>query len=224
MPRPAYAPTSRYWDGYQSESTAGLTYFPDNMTHPSPLGNIVDDLAMAGGTAIAGPAGGIVGGATSSVIQRWFGGSAVDQQRQERVNYVAQYAVNGNVPAMRLILGAPSNVSGNERTMWERAYDLIKQQNPQVVRDAEAIGPAWLVNSGDTATNYPRMREFIRAGESVIQQAAGTITDFFSPPGSSAPSGAVMPGAAVPRSGGMSPLMLGGIALAAVVVLSRRRS
>ena len=238
MTRPYYAPTSNYGEGIQSAYDAGLSYFPDvgSGLRASPLGNIATDLAAAGGTALGGPAGGVAAGAASSVIQRWFGGSAVDQQRQERVNYVAQYAVNGNVAAMQLILAAPSNVSGNERTMWENAYTLIKQANPDVVRDAEALGPMWFVNSGDTATNYPVMRNFITtwAGQhpftAAVGAAASAIGQIFTQtppvnaPGSTPYYGVGQPGVVPTIAPKASPVLLyAGLAVAAYVVLSARR-
>lgn len=227
--RAPYAPTFRYRDGWQSAYTAGLTYFPDYSYAPTPLGDIATDISMAIGGAAGGPAGAVAGGAAASVIQRWFGGSAVDQQRQERVNYVAQSAVNGNVGAMQLVLGAPDNVSGNEQQMWRTAYTLIKQANPSVVAAAEAVGPAWLVNSGDTATNYPRMRQYIQAWAAnnpvaaVTGAVGGAISSFFNP----TPPAPVMVNG-VPTypaaHGGISPmLLLGGAALAAVVLMRRRR-
>lgn len=228
MPRPtnAYAPTARFWDGVQSQYTGGLTYFPDNMTTAMPLGDVdlYDAAAGTVGGAIAGPVGATVGVQVSNVVQRWFGGNAVDQARQERVNYVAQAAVNNNVNAMRIILGGPDNVSGNEREMWITAYNLIKRENPDVVRAAEAIGPYWQVGSGDTATNYPRLKEWVRAGEGAAQRIANTVTDFFSP--SSAPSpGGVAPSSPLGQSmhAGMSPLVIAGIAGAAFLLLSRKR-
>jgi hypothetical protein len=234
MNRAPYAPTYRYQDGEQSAYNAGLSYFPDYAI-PTPMGGITDLLATAGGTAVAGPAGGVAANLASSVIQRWFGGSAVDQQRQERVNYVAQKAVNGNVNAMRLILSAPDNVSGNEQQMWRTAYDLIKRANPDVVRAAEQIGGDWLVNSGDSATNYPRMRAYIAAWEAQnpVQAATGAVTgmiqDFFNPP-SVVPTPQIpvlvngVPQPTASTHSGVSPaLLLGGAALAALVVFGRRR-
>lgn len=242
MRRNPYAPMSRSSGGYQSAYDAGLSYFPDVSTGivPTPMGDWMTALATAAGTAAGGPAGGVAAGTATSVVQKWFGGSAIDQQRQERVNYVAQHAVNNNVAAMRIILGAPPNVSGNERQMWLTAYDLVKQANPDVVRDAEAEGPAWLPNSGDTATNYPRLQEFIRAWASqhpvatVTGAVGGAIADFFTPAPAQAPGGftAPIPTTAnqtlptIPaRSSGVSSttVLLGAGALVALALLRKRR-
>lgn len=223
-----YAPSNDWWNGVQTAYTAGLSYFPDMAYAPMPMGDMTSDLAAIGGGAIAGPAGAAATGLAASVIGHWFGGSAVDQQRQARVNYVAQAAVNNNVGAMQLILGGPSNVSGNEQQMWQTAYTLVKQVNPGVVAAAEAAGPVWLTNSGDTATNYPRMRAFIQAWASQNPVAAvtgsitGAISSFFNP----APP-TVTPGVTTPvtmgRSGISPVLLIGGLAVAAVVLSRRRR-
>lgn len=223
--RPAYAPTSHYWDGEQSAYNAGLSYFPDSpMIQPTPMGLAPLVLALAPQA----------GNLASSVVQKWFGGNAIDQQRQERVNYVAQKAVNNNEAAMRLINGAPPNVSGNERDMWTTARDLVIRANPSM-GDVD-IGADWLVNSGDTATNYPKMRAYIAAwdGAHPIQAATGAVSgavggfvsDFFNPdPIAPGPmfDGNGQPVAAVPRSAGVSPMLLLGIAAAAAFALSRRR-
>lgn len=235
MSRAPYAPSYRFQDGEQTAYNTGLSYFPDApyMVN-TPMGDIVTDLASLTGTAAGGPAGGVAAGAASSVIQKWFGGSAVDAQRQDRVNYVAQAAVNGNVAAMQLVLGAPNNVSGNEKQMWQTAYTLIKQANPGVVAAAEALGPQWLVNSGDTATNYPRMRSLIAAwaAQNPIATAKGAVTSalssFFNPtpvPTTPVlgPTGLPMLPAPAAHINLMPILVLGGAVAAAFVLMPRRR-
>lgn len=219
-----YAPVERYREGYQSAYDAGLSYFPDTpFMAAMPLGDIVTDLAVAGGTALGGPAGGVTAGTASGVIQRWFGGSAVDQARQERVNYFAQLAANGNVAAAQLILGAPPNVSGNERGMWETAATLLNQQAPSVMADARTLGPAWLQNSGDTAQNYPAMRRYTATWSaqnpftSAIGAASGAFGGLFTP---SPVPGQPFPTAARNNSG---VLLVGAVAVVGVLFLRSRR-
>lgn len=230
MSRSAYAPAARHWEGVQTAYTAGLSHFPDEpMIMVTPMGDYLDDGSLLIGTAIGGPVGGAVTGATTSVIRRWFGGSAVDQQRQERVNYVAQQAVNDNVAAAQLLLGGPSNVSGNEQDMWQTAIDLVRQANPDVIRDAELAGPAWLVNSGDTATNYPAMKRFIQAWAtshpitSVVGAVTSTVTDFFNPPTPQTMTPGSVPMTTAPKAAGLSPVVLIGIAGVIALAMSKRR-
>lgn len=144
---PAYAPTSSWWNGEQTAYSAGLSYFDDGhggaTMAPEPLG-FVDPVSVVT--------------AGSKLVSLFNSGAKVDQERQARVNYVLSAALNGNVLAGRFILAAPNNVSGNERSMWQNAATLLQQQNAKVYNEAVAQGPYWLVNSGDTPTNYPALR------------------------------------------------------------------
>ena len=221
--RPFYAPTYNSGSGSQSAYDAGLTWFPDGggAIYPSPLG--LDYGALAGtllGTAVGGPAGGAVGGSLPSLFGQ-LTGSAVDQARQARVNYFAQLAAAGNVAAMQLILGAPSNVSGNESQMWVNAATAVRQSAPDVYQAAQDAGPYWLVNSGDTATNYPAMRSYVQqwAASHPLTSLAGVAQSYVG--GFLTPS-PTAPGAPVVRSG-PSPLLLAGLGIGAYLLLRSRR-
>lgn len=216
----AYGGTAHRNDGYQSAYDAGLTWFSDGPSSPSmyasPLGLDLSTLTgtIVGG-AVAGPAGAATGGSLLSSLLSFASGSAVDQARAARVNYFAQLAANGNVAAMQLILGAPANVSGNEAGMWQTAANAVRTSAPDVYQAAVEAGPAWLVNSGDTATNYPAMRNYVQTWAAshpltTLTNVAGNVF-----------GGALTPGA--PRVGGVSPVVLGAVALGAVLLLSRRR-
>lgn len=149
-------------EGEQTAFTAGLSYFPDYGFAPMPMGDIAADVGGLFGTAVAGPAGGVTVGAATNFIEGLFGGAAVDHQRAERVQYFLNQAMQGNVAAAQLILGAPSNVSGNERGMWTAAVQAL-QSSPTgsaTLAQARSGGPVWFQGSGDTATNYPVMKNF----------------------------------------------------------------
>lgn len=236
MSRPYYADTSHYRSGIQSAYDAGLSYFPDVGTGliPTPLGFDYTSFAtdVGTGSAAAGPAGGVVGAAVS-IFGQIAGGTAVDQARQARVNYFANLASQGNVAAMQLILGAPPNVSGNEQQMWVNAANALRSQAPDVYNAAEQAGPAWLVNSGDTATNYPAMRNYVQtwAQQHPFAAAAGAVAGAigtFATPGPvpSYPGAAPRPGTYIvpPTAGAVSPLLLyGALAAGAYFLMSRRR-
>lgn len=219
MTRPAYTSTASLRDGVQIDYddtqtayTAGLSYFPDYSYAPSPLGDL--PVGATVGTAVAGPAGGVAGSVVQTLVAKWFGGSAVDQQRLARVNYFAQLAEGGNVGAMQLILGGPPNVSGNERQMWIDAANAVRSVNPNVFNDATAAGPVWLTGSGDTATNYPAMRNYAAtwAAQHPLSTAKQTITSIFT---GTTPSGA--PAASV------SPILLYGALAAGAYYFIKRR-
>jgi hypothetical protein len=183
MPRPYYAPTYQFRAGVQSAYDAGLSYFPDYALAPSPLGfdlsTIASDVGGAIGFATGGPAGAVAGSTgASAIFGQITGGTAVDQARQARVNYFANLASQGNVAAMQLILGAPPNVSGNEQQMWVNAANALRTAAPDVYSAALQAGPAWLTNSGDTATNYPAMRQFVQtwAAQHPFTAAGGAIS------------------------------------------------
>lgn len=229
MSQPNYAPTHSYRDGAQTAYTAGLSYFPDYSFAAEPLGDIaVDGGALVGG-AVAGPVGATAGAYAGSLIQRWIGGNAVDQQRQARVNYFAQLAGNGNVGAMQLILGGPDNVSGNEQQMWLNAAAAVKAAAPDVYAAAQAAGPVWLVGSGDTATNYPAMKNFVQTWaaqhpfQTAVNMAGQVIGNVFTP-GPTVGNQPGTPGGVVPRGATVSPVLLyGALAAGAYYLMSRRR-
>lgn len=125
-------------------------------------GDYLTDTLAIGGAAATGGTGAAVGAVAIKLYTAFTGGAAVDQQRQARVNYFLQQAEQGNVAAAQLILGAPNNVSGNERTMWVGAANILQSNAEwnQTLQAAEQAGPVWLTGSGDTATNYPAMRAF----------------------------------------------------------------
>ena len=215
----AYGGTAHRNDGYQSAYDAGLTWFSDGPSYgmvATPLGlDLSTIVGTVGGAVVGGPAGAAAGGSLLSSLLSFASGSAVDQARAARVNYFAQLAASGNVAAMQLILGAPANVSGNEAGMWQSAANAVRTSAPDVYQAAMEAGPAWLVNSGDTATNYPAMRNYVQTWAAnhplnTIANAAGSLF-----------GGAATPGA--PRVGGVSPVVLGAVALGVVLLLSRRR-
>lgn len=254
MPRQYYAPTYNYRAGVQSAFDAGLSYFPDIGTggaglYPAPLGfdlsSIATDVAGAIGFATGGPAGATVAASgTSAIFGQVASGNATDQARQARVNYFANLASQGNVAAMQLILGAPPNVSGNEAPMWQNAANALRQAAPDVYSQASQLGPAWLQNSGDTATNYPAMRQFCAtwAAQHPYAAAAGAVSGYIGnvftpqPPGPGGtssvpyyPTQAPMvqggPTLIPPRAASaISPVVLyGGLAALAYFALARRR-
>ena len=220
MPRPPYAPTYAAAAGWQSAYTAGLSHFPD-VAIPAPLGNYYGDVLATGvGTAVGGPAGGAVAPMLLNVIGGFLGSgaTAVDQARLARVAYFADLAARGNVAAAQLILGGPANVSGNERQMWVNAATMLQQAAPDVLDAARDAGPVWLSGSGDTATNYPVMRQYVmtwanqhpgttlaNAATSGVNELIGTSTGL--PSTSRAPS----------------VIVLAGLGLGAYMLLGRRR-
>jgi hypothetical protein len=148
--------------GEQTAYSAGLSYFPDYMTAFEPMGDAVANVAGLLGTGLGGPAGGVTVGATVSAIEHFLGGGGVDAERAARVQYFLNLASQGNVAAAQLIIAAPSNVAGNERTMWTAAATALQSSatGSATLAQARAAGPVWFVNSGDTATNYPTMKNF----------------------------------------------------------------
>jgi hypothetical protein len=223
--RPFYGPTYNPGKGSQSAYDQGLTWFPDGpsfVVAAEPLGDIASILGMVAGGAVAGPVGATAGGSLPSLFGSLVGGTAVDQARQARVNYVLQAAANGNVAAAQIILGAPPNVSGNEQQMWIDAATSLRQAAPDVYAEAQQAGPAWLPNSGDTATNYPALRNYLQTWaaqhplSTLTSVAASTFGSVFGP---SAPSGVL-----APRSTGIPAYVwiIGGVV--AYAAFRRRRS
>lgn len=243
MPRPYYAPAYNYRAGIQSAYDAGLTYFPDvgSALIPAPLGLDLSSITSDIGAIVGGVAGGPAGAVAGSQVGSIFGtstGNATDQARQARVNYFANLASQGNVAAMQLILGAPPNVSGNEQPMWVNAANALRSAAPDVYNQAQQAGPAWLQNSGDTATNYPAMRQFCQvwAAQHPYATVAGgvssAISSFFTPTPPTAGSPSTVPyygttprptTYTAPASSGIPPVVLyGGLAVLAYALLRKR--
>ena len=235
--RPFYAPTYNYRGGVQSAYDAGLSYFPDvgsGSYVATPLGltpsDLGTDLGAGVGLAAGGPGGAAVGSQIGSLLGSIFGGgSAVDAARLARVQYFVNLAAQGNVAAMQLILGAPPNVSGNEQQMWVTAAQQIQQQAPGVYQAALVAGPHWLVNSGDTATNYPAMRNYVQtwAAQNPVSAAAGAASSFigglFTPTPVPHPAYPGGPMVTTPTAGIPPVVLYGALAAGAYFLISRRR-
>jgi len=86
-----------------------------------------------------------------------------DTDRQNRVNFVLSAAQQGNIRAAQIILGAPPNVSGNERGMWTTAASKIGSTDlgKLALQEAQSRGPTWLTGNGDTASNHPGLNLFL---------------------------------------------------------------
>lgn len=191
---------------------AGISFFPEYPWQRQPLGDYITDAALVGGTLATGGTGAAVLSAGSILVSAFTGGAAVDQQRQARVNYFLQQAESGNVAAAQLILGGPDNVSGNEKTMWVTAAHILAS-NPdwnKTLSEAQQNGPVWLVGSGDTATNYPAMKAFTAAWAAQHQSVPAQV------------AGAVSSGAAAAAKSPVTPWIIGGLGVAALVLLTRK--
>jgi len=88
------------------------------------------------------------------------GGSQTDQQRKARVNYFYQLGVKGNVGAIQVELGAPSDVAADESVFWNQALQQTAQLNPAAYQAALVAGPVRFSGQGDTATSYPHMQAY----------------------------------------------------------------
>lgn len=196
---------------FRSPHSVGLSDIPDGG-----LGDYYTDAALLAPVPVVGTAGSALFTA-AGLLSSFTGGSAVDQQRQARVNYFLQQALNGNVAAAQLILGGPSNVSGNESSMWTQAAQSLQSSTvgQQTLAEARQLGPVWLVGSGDTATNYPAMKSFTQAWALKNTPVSAVTSAVFGPTG----------GATVRAVGGaISPVLLyGGIAVAVYLLLGKRR-
>jgi len=158
---------------------AGLSYFPDRPEQRARIGDYYTDAALIAPIPIVGTAGAAL--ATGAGIYQSIlgGGSAIDQQRQARANYFGQLAMQGNVAAAQILLGAIPNVSGNEQPYWQ---NWITQLNASTsgqgtLQQAQALGPWWPVGSSDTVTNYPIMKNFVAQWASAhpLTTVAGNI-------------------------------------------------
>jgi hypothetical protein len=221
MPRLAYAPNASPSAGYQSAYDAGLSYFPDGPAFaPEPLGNWTDLLPAVVGFATGGPAGAAAAQTAAGALLPLLTGSKTDQERQARVNYFLQQALDGNIAAVQVIMGAPEDTAGTEDAMWTRALATVQSSRPDVYQQALALGPVRFTGTGDTATNYPTMKAFttrwaqsnqpVQSAINTALDAAGNIINRVTggSSGSSAPT----------QHTGLSPVvMFGGLAVAVIL-------
>lgn len=107
-------------------------------------------LATGATTALSGIAG-TVGSDLSKIATNLFGGGARDAQRQVRVDWFVQAAIEGSVTAGRVIIAAPQNVGSNEAKQWQAGYTKAQAGNPTVMAQALSAGPYW--DSSDNATS-----------------------------------------------------------------------
>lgn len=217
--KPDYATTSNASAGAQTAYTAGLSYFPDYSFAPEPMGDVAQIIGGLVGAGVAGPAGATAGTTVGTLIGSLTGGgSAVDAQRQARVNYVLAAAQRGNVPAAQMIIAGPQNVSGNEAGMWTNAQTALRSTvlGAQTLAAAQAAGPYWPVNSGDTAANYPFMRSVIAQWDAQHPSVSGTVAGV---------TGVVNSVLGLSPGSSISPttVLLGVAALGAFLLLSRKR-
>lgn len=132
---------------------AGLSMFPDlDGVHPVsryPVGRLGLDM---GSLVSMIPGGGVVNegigsiGAVQNLIGQFTGGNQNDQRRQARANWVVDQAKRGSVLAAEMIIAAPSQVSGNERTMWTNAIGQVPQT---VLQQAYTVAPSGWWPVGD---------------------------------------------------------------------------
>jgi hypothetical protein len=190
----------------------GLSYFPDDPEQLAydrvayGLGDVTSAGVALAPVPYIGPV--IAGAAGAYSIYQSFtgGGSAVDQARQARANYFGQLAMQGNVAAAQILLGAVPNVSGNEAPMWSTWISQLQASSTgqATLAQAQALGPWWPVGSSDTVTNYPIMKNFV-AQWSSSNPFAGVATT----------------ATAAVRSGLLPIVLVGGAAVGAALLLSR---
>jgi hypothetical protein len=143
---------------------------------------------------------------------RWFGGDARDRARDDRAAWLTSLANAGNVAAGQCILGGQAVISGRESERYVKAEQYVRGQGSlgnATMDEAARKGP-WWSNEG-VETGYPKMRTFVQMGGGV----AGAI-------GGGDPGGAV---AGVIRSdvaGIPTPLLVGGLAAAAIFLMRKR--
>lgn len=126
--------------------------------------DVTDATEIIGATAAGGPiAGGVV--AIKDLASAFSSGSTRDAQRAARANYFGNLAVQGNVAAAQIILGALTpNVSGNELPMWQVWQNQLQASSSGqgTLAQAQQLGAYWPVGSSDTVTNYPIMKNFVQ--------------------------------------------------------------
>lgn len=139
---------------------------------------VTDGTQIAGATAAGGPiAGGIV--AIQDLASAFSSGTQRDRDRAARANYFGNLAVQGNVAAAQIILGAlVPNVSGNELPMWQAWLSQLQSSaaGQAVLTQARQLGPYWPVGSTDTVTNYPIMKAFAQNWANAHPFAGGAGT------------------------------------------------
>lgn len=199
---------------FRSPHSVGLSDIPDGGYRG--LRDYYADAALLAPVPVVGTAAATLFTA-AGLLSSFSGGSVVDQQRQARVNFFLQQAMSGNVAAAQLILGGPSNVSGNESTMWTQAAQSLQSSaiGQQTLAEARQLGPVWLVGSGDTATNYPRMKAFTQQWALTNTPVSAVTSAVFGPTGGAAVRGI---GNAIP-----SWALYGGVAVAAYLLLGSKR-
>ena len=140
--------------------SAGLGHFPDAPGFGDTSSLLTAGAEIAGATAAGGPgAGALV--VIKDLASAFSSGSTRDAQRAARANYFGNLAVQGNVGAAQIILGAlVPNVSGNELSMWQVWLNQLQQsaQGQTTLAQAQQLGPWWPVGSTDTVTDYPIMK------------------------------------------------------------------
>src|SRR5689334_4827028 len=140
--------------------STGLGHFPDAPGFGDTASLLTAGAEIGGATAAGGPgAGALV--VIKDLASAFSSGSTRDAQRAARANYFGNLAVQGNVGAAQIILGAlVPNVSGNELSMWQVWLNQLQQsaQGQATLVQAQQLGPWWPVNSTDTVTDYPIMK------------------------------------------------------------------
>lgn len=205
----------------RSPYRVGLSYFPERpvtgamVTNQARFGGfgitsteLTDVATIGAGVATGGVGAGVVAGITD-IASAFSSGSQTDAQRAARANYFGNLAMQGNVAAAQIILGAlVPNVSGNEEKMWSAWLSQLQQstKGQQTLAQANQLGPYWPVGSTDTVTNYPIMKNFAAQWAAAHPLSAG---------GS--------PIAALATGGLMPWLAVGAAGLGVYLLLARRR-
>jgi hypothetical protein len=191
---------------------AGLSYFPDSPWQRSRIGDYYTDAALVAPIPVIGTTAALLSTGAGIYQSVFGGGSAIDQQRQARANYFGQLAMQGNVAAAQILLGAIPNVSGNEQPMWQNWISQLSASaaGQQTLQRAQSLGPWWPVGSSDTVANYPIMKNFVAqwAAANPLSTIAANVSTGVG---------------AVARSG-VAPWLLVGGGVLAFVLLSGKRS
>lgn len=185
------------------------------------------------GEAVGGPAGAVVGGTSAGFVTRIFGGAGVDRQRQDRVNWTLQQAINGSITAGEIIIAAPQNVSGNEADMWTRALSQVPS-NVLATANNLTQGQGWwpagqpdFYTDVNGSTHQQIVAEVRASGNPTTQIAPQTTPTSVTQQGQQAqPLPAVRTIAAAPASSSSLWYIVGGVVLLVVVafvVLRHRR-
>lgn len=145
-----------------------------------------DAAQIAAATAAGGP---IVGGvvAIQDLSSAFSAGSQRDAQRAARANYFGNLAIQGNVAAAQIILGALApNVSGNELPMWQVWENQLSSSSSgqQTLAAARQLGPYWPVGATDTVTSYPTLKAFAQnwANQHPFSSSGPAVTNALTSP------------------------------------------